>query len=102
MGAVWLVLLLPVSYLTTIAKSFLSSKIVSKTRSNTVVVFHRAGTRMVYSQAAGTSWRDSSQAHSARIARTYSTLPAEFARTTLESTAVSDVAGKCEQKPMPT
>jgi hypothetical protein len=32
----------------------------------------------------------------------YCTIDAEFWRTTLESTAVSDVAGKCEQKPMPT
>src|ERR1019366_1517503 len=30
------------------------------------------------------------------------TLPAEFSRTTLESTAVSDLSGRCEQKPMPT
>jgi len=30
------------------------------------------------------------------------TLPAELSRMTLESTAVSDVSGKCEQKPMPT
>src|ERR1700727_1465871 len=38
----------------------------------------------------------------ASVAPLYSTLIAEFSRTTLESTAVSDVAGKCEQKPMPT
>jgi hypothetical protein len=44
--------------------------------------------------------RFSSQAASA-VPR-YCTLPAEFSRTTLESTAVSDLSGKCEQKPTPT
>src|ERR1019366_6604793 len=42
----------------------------------------------------------SSQA--ASVVPFYCTLPAEFSRTTLESTAVSDLSGKCEQKPMPT
>jgi hypothetical protein len=32
----------------------------------------------------------------------YCTLPAELSRMTLERTAVSDLSGKCEQKPMPT
>jgi hypothetical protein len=36
------------------------------------------------------------------VVAVYCTLAAEFWRTTFESTAVSDVAGKCEQKPMPT
>jgi len=32
----------------------------------------------------------------------YRTFPAEFSRTTLESTAVSDLSGRWEQNPMPT
>ncbi len=36
------------------------------------------------------------------IDHVYRTLPAEFSNKTLESTAVSGVAGKCEQKPTPT
>jgi len=38
----------------------------------------------------------------ASVVPLYCTLPAEFSRITLESTAVSDWSGKCEQKPMPT
>ena len=33
--------------------------------------------------------------------RLYSTFPAEFTSTTFESTAVSDLSGRWEQKPMP-
>ncbi len=36
------------------------------------------------------------------LARYQRTLPAEFLSTTLENTAVSDLSGRCEQKPMPT
>jgi hypothetical protein len=32
----------------------------------------------------------------------YRTLPAAFSSTTFESTAVSALSGRCEQKPMPT
>src|ERR1700730_5873641 len=47
---------------------------------------------------------DSAGRHTIRrsVVLVYCTLAAEFWRRTLESTAVSDVAGKCEQKPMPT
>ena len=34
--------------------------------------------------------------------KVYSTLPAEASRTTLPTTTVSALSGKCEQKPMPT
>ena len=40
--------------------------------------------------------------HAASAVPIYRTLPAELSRRTLESTAVSDLSGKCEQKPMPT